>query len=119
MSDQSISDAQDELGSNLESAVKAVSKPAHKSVKGMPERVWIQLENNDDIPPTGLFLSHNGLSYLLQTGEPVAVPEFLLEILDNAVLSAPVMDPKTRRVVGHRDRARFPYRRVAAPATAE
>lgn len=91
---------------------------AKKAPKGMPERVWIILEDNDDIPPTGLFLGHNGNSFLLVPGEPAQVPEFLLEVLDNAVLSVPVTDKTTKRVVGHRERMRFPYRRIAAPENA-
>lgn len=111
-------DAADLLGSNLGPAPS--SKPvAKKAAKGMPERVWILLEDNDDIPPTGLYLGHNGTGYLLIPGEPVPVPDFILEILDHAVVTTPVTDPKTKRVVGHRDRMRFPYRRVAAPENPE
>lgn len=113
-----MSTAHDMLGSNLG---PEPSKPAKvtKEAKGMPERVWIVLEDNDDIPPTGLYLGHNGTGYLLVPGEPVSVPGFLLEILDHAVTSSAVTDPKTKRVIGHRDRMRFPYRRVAAPDDTE
>lgn len=108
-----MSDDQNELGSNLDS-------PAPKTAPvGMPERVWIILEENDEIPPTGLFLSHNDSPFLIRTGEPLAVPEKVLGILDDAVMSMPMIDPVSRRVVGYRDRMRYPYRRVAAPAGAE
>lgn len=80
---------------------------------GMPARVKIQLEENDDIPPTGLFLGHNGTGYLLRTGEPIEVPRYLLEILDHAVMSAPTTDPGTKQVVGYRERMRYPYRFVS------
>ncbi len=92
---------------------------AKKKAVGMPKRVWIILEENDDIPPTGLFVSHNGNPFLIRTGEPVEVPEFLLGILDAAITTVAITDPTTRRVVGHRDRMRYSYRRVAAPAKDE
>lgn len=90
-----------------------------KKAKGMPDRTWIILEESDDIPPTGLFVSHNGNPYLIRTGEPVEVPDFLLGILDDAIQSRPVTDPRTNKVIGHRDQMRYSYRRVAAPAAPE
>lgn len=93
------------------------SKP--RKAKGMPDRTWIILEENDDIPPTGLFVSHNGKPYLIRTGEPVQVPNFILGILDDAIMTVAITDPTSRRVVGHRERMRYSYRRVAAPSDAE
>lgn len=113
----SAEDLAAQLGNNTGADAKAPTPK--KAPVGMPERTWILLEDNDDIPPTGLFLGHNGNSFLLVPGEPVLVPNFLLEILDHAVLSVPVTDNRTKRVVGHRERMRFPYRRVAAPENAE
>lgn len=108
-----VTDAQDQLGSNLAPA------PETKAAKGvsadLTARTWIQLEENDEIPPTGQFIGHNGNGYLLKPGEPAHVPNHIIEILDHAVTSSPVVDPVTKQVVGHRDRMRFPYRRVAAP----
>jgi hypothetical protein len=50
--------------------------PAIEMVKpiGMPESKWIVLDDNDDIPPTGLFVGHNGNGFLIQTGIPASVP---------------------------------------------
>jgi len=123
-------DPQDQLGSNLTprdpldhdgDGRKGGSPPGgnKKKATGMPERVWILLEENDEIPPTGLYLGHNGTGYLLRPGEPVSVPSFLLGVLDAAVMTVAVTDPQTKRVIGYRDRMRYPYRRVAAPEAAE
>jgi hypothetical protein len=78
-------------------------------------RSWIVLEENPDIPPTGLFLGHNGDGLLIVAGEPVLVEDKYIEILDQAETSVPHIDPSTQRVLSHRKRLRFPYRRVAAP----
>lgn len=102
----------DALGTNIESDLKGqkrVTKPV-----GMPDTVKIILEENQDIPPTGLFLSHNGRGYLIVPGEPVDIPRHVLEILDHAVMSTPQTDPATKQVVGYRERMRYPYRLVNA-----
>jgi hypothetical protein len=117
-----MSDATDLLGSNLGPAPGSdAAATATTAAKGMtaPERVWIVLEENDEIPPTGQFIGHNGTGYLLKPGEPALVPAHIIEILDHAVTSTPVVDPVTKQVTGHRDRMRFPYRRVAAPEASE
>lgn len=73
----------------------------------------IILEENDEIPPTGLYLGHNGRGYMILPGVEVDVPTFLIEILDNAVKAAPLVDPQTKQVVGWRNRMRYPYRVVS------
>lgn len=112
-----MSDENDELGSNLQSNPPAPR--TRRAPKGMPERTWIILEDNDEIPPTGQYFGHNGVGYLLIPGEPAEVPFSIIEILDHAVVTIPVTDKTTKRVIGHRERMRFPYRRVAAPENIE
>lgn len=106
-----------ELGSNLEP--ETPKKRAKKAPIGMPERTWIILEENDEIPPTGLFVGVNGTGYLVKPGEPVSVPACVIDVLNNAITTMPVTDPATKRVIGHRERMRFPYRRIEAPEEAE
>lgn len=70
----------------------------------------IVLEENDNIPPTGLPVSVNGKAWLIQPGHEVSVPDEVLEVLNNATMSTPVQDPQTQQITGWRDRLRYPYR---------
>lgn len=104
-----------ELGSNLQG-----DPPATKGRPpiGMPETVRIILNEDAGIPPTGQFFGVNGKGYMLKPGEAANVPKAIIEILDNAVTSTPVVDQSSGRVIGHRDRMRFPYRVLPAEAAA-
>lgn len=84
------------------------------SVKAaLPYRmIDIILEENPEIPPTGLFIQHNYRPYVIVPGTPVSVPEFLVDVLDAAVAASAVTDPTTGRVLTYRDRMRYPYRRL-------
>jgi hypothetical protein len=96
-----------ELGTNIEPEIKVRrAKPI------VPDTIRIVVEENDDIPPTGLFLGHNGKGYMIRPGEPVDVPKHIVEILDHAVMSSPQIDPGTKQVVGYRERMKYPYRIV-------
>lgn len=88
---------------------KAAPK-AKKQSDGVP-RVKIVLLDSDDIPPGGLFLGVNGVGYILQPGVEVDVPEYLLDVLDHAVMTKAVVD-NNKRVVGYKEVPRFSYRIV-------
>lgn len=94
------------LGSNL------VAPP--EDVAAVPvelKRVKIILEENEHIPPTGQFFGVQGKGYVLRPGEIAEVPVSIINILNCAIMSVPIVDG-TQRVVGYRDRLRFPYRVV-------
>lgn len=90
--------------------------PAKATAKDSTEsdgvkRVWIILQKTDEVPPSGLHLGHNGTGYLLKAGKKAYVPEFLLDILDNAVVKKPIIGDNGR-VSGYEDSPRFPYQVV-------
>jgi hypothetical protein len=87
----------------------AETAPAGAIVPG--KRVRIVLEENDNIPPTGQFIGHNGKAYVLRPGEEAEVPAELLNVLNDAVEDRPIIGPDAR-VVGFKKALRLPYRRV-------
>jgi hypothetical protein len=90
-----------------------LSKEAKKALKNAGlGYTKIILEENSDIPPTGLFVGHNGRGYMIQPGTPVDVPDFVLGVLNDAKMSAPVTDSKSLKVLGYRERMKYPYRLV-------
>ena len=54
---------------------------------------------------------------MLRPGEPAAVPQELVDVLADSIMSVPVLDQYSN-VLAYRDRLRFPYRFVAAPRDA-
>ena len=99
-------------GHNPPKEYRGTLTKAQKKAKGMPKMTRIILEENEEIPPTGLFLGHNGRGYMILPSVEVDVPDFLIEILDHARKMTPIVDPSTKRVEGWRERPRYPYRRV-------
>ena len=77
-----------------------------------PTTTRIVLEENDNIPPTGLFVGDNGRGYLIRPGEEVDVPAGVLEILGNAIVSVPTIDPQSLQVIGYRSKMMYPFRIV-------
>ena len=101
----------DDLESNL--PIPEPEKPPKR--KSTPEAIArstirILLEESDDIPPSGLFLGHNGRTYMLKPGVEVDIPVFLKEILDHAVITVPQMDHTTKQIIGWRSRQKYAYR---------
>lgn len=77
-------------------------------VKAEP-RIRIVLEENENIPPTGQFISADGVAFILRPGEAADVPMSVVRILDDAIQAVPQIDPSTKQVVGYRNKKRFPY----------
>lgn len=101
------------LGDKLATDDGAVPELASRVKERM---VRIVLEENDNIPPTGQFISVNGRTWMLRPGEEVDVPMAVVNVLDNAVQDVPQIDPATKQVVGYRKRLRFPYQLKHAQA---
>lgn len=87
------------------------TQPKPAAVK-KPATTRIVLEENDNIPPTGLFVGDNGRGYMIRPGEEVDVPPGVLEILSNAIMSVPTIDPQTLQVIGYRSKMMYPFRVV-------
>jgi len=105
----------DTLGIKMEPAVISEPpkpRPEANRVDTRP-RVRIVLEENDAIPPTGQFFGFQGRGMLLKPGMEADVPPTIVDILNNAVESVPVVDPVTKQVTGFKNRLRFPYRIIA------
>lgn len=94
----------DEMGSNVVPSVKKEAK------------VRIILEDSVHMSPGGQFICFNGRTWLIQAGVEVEVPIGVLEVLDNAIESIPVIDPNTGRAVRQQVRKRFPYTRLSIAA---
>jgi hypothetical protein len=85
---------------------------AKATANAQGDRVKIIIEENENIPPTGLALGHNGDQVYVVPGEVVNIPRKFLGVLDDAVESVSTTDPITKQVTMTRDRRRFPYRIV-------
>lgn len=95
---------------HIASNLVADDTPAAPLPDATERRVRIILEENDQIPPSGQFFGVQGKGYVLRPGEVADVPLSIIGILNTAVASSPVLDSATSRVIGYRDRLRFPYR---------
>lgn len=81
------------------------------------DRIWIILDDNDEIAPGGQFIGANGVGYMLLPGVAAHVPKVICEVLDRAIKSVPVQDRRTQQIIGWKDRKRFPYTITNGPST--
>ncbi|WP_055128519.1 hypothetical protein [Pseudomonas mediterranea] len=80
--------------------------PVHSGLSG--KRAEITLHDSDRIPPGGQYLGINGIGFLLLPGVRASVPIELLGVLDNAVMTEPVLNDRLQ-VDGKRDVPRLTY----------
>ena len=88
---------------------KTVKRRKKAPVDVAPAMIKLQLEEVDNMAPTGQFFGLNGVGYNLRPGEPAIVPVGILNILNDAIMSVPILNADAT-VSGYRDRLRFPYR---------
>lgn len=111
----------DKLGDNL-TPQAGLPPPALRQGKNMgPAHIAnktrrIMVEEDPDIPPTGLFVGVNGYGYLLKPGVVIDAPLAVIEVLDNAIVSVPTVNPHTLQITGSRERRRFSYRNMSSTA---
>lgn len=107
------------FGSNIDSDITmsldspVINEPPKREAAPAPyqgKRVWIELQDGEHINPTGQFIGHNGRGFMLKAGEPALVPPEIINILNDAVYDAPIVDPTTQQILGYRKRLRFAYR---------
>jgi len=96
---------------NVQSKISDAPSSAPPPVQ-TARRFKIILEEDPGIPPVGLFICANGKTYMLMAGVEASVPREVVGVLDDAVISVPIIDPQSQRVTGYRSRLRFPYRRL-------
>jgi hypothetical protein len=78
-------------------------------------RTWIILEENSNIPPTGLYLGVNGDGCLVRAGEKVHLPNRYLEVLDHAIEGVAQQNSQFQLTGATHGRQRFAYRVTTPP----
>jgi hypothetical protein len=119
MSDEN--DIENVFGGSLEKPAPSTARPGPEVKKSAPrkpapaktdvpkvEYIRVKLAHSKEIPPGGLYLGHNGKGYLLKPGVEADVPDFLLDVLDNAVMAKPVTGPNGQ-IESWEDQPRFMY----------
>jgi hypothetical protein len=83
---------------------------AEAATKPKGEKLYIiNIGLGNDNEPVKQFVGANGRDFLIERGKDVKVPKEVLDILDNAVMGVPEVDPmdNTKTIVV--ERKRFPY----------
>lgn len=114
----------DEFGTNIEGVIEGLPAITPDYVREQPraeveqgvrkfyreDRVRIILEEQRGIPPTGQFFGLQGVGFMLKPGQPADVPVGIVDILNHAIESEPVVEDETMKVTRFRNRLRLPYR---------
>lgn len=79
-------------------------------------RVWIILEENENIPRNGLSIGTNGFQCLLRPGVRANVPISIVDNLRHAIEGKAVVNPDTLKVERFINVLRFPFRIVRPEA---
>ena len=87
----------------------ATSPNVKQQNRGLPEMVNIQVEAIDNMPPSGHPVGLNGVCYIIKPGVPQKVPRAVVEILRNAKMQFPKIDPITQKIIGWPERMRLPF----------
>lgn len=114
-------------GSTAESTIKEPNIPKQEKVKRTAPRDGVKagegkltaemskqklyeitLHDNDEVPPGGQRVGVNGVFYTIPAGVRCKVPKAVLEVLDNAVQSTPVLNERMQ-VVDTRSAPRLSY----------
>ncbi len=94
-------------------SAKTTKVAAEKDAKYWDEKVWVQFNESEDMPPHGIPVGVNGTAYLIRPGVPIKVPRKVLHAVDNAVADRPIID--NGKVRDYRKVSRFTYSRIDAP----
>jgi hypothetical protein len=109
-----------DLGNNL-SPQDGAPPPARRQGKNMgplrgQKTQRIMVEESSEIPPTGLFVGVNGYGYMIKPGVVIDAPMAVIEVLNNAIITVPIVNPDTLQITGTRSRRRFSYRSMEGVA---
>lgn len=84
--------------------------PAQAAKGKVKEQLYIiEVSLGADGEPVKQFVGANGRDFLITRGVPVKVPKAVLDVLDNAIVGVPEVDPNDNTKTIVVERKRFPY----------